>query len=325
MAERNKLTVADDEQLQQFGIYTTESVPANDLALTRQDFRDAQQAELDVYPTDETFRLTLLAAIERGTGLVFNGYLGDRALEADAIQRYVNERRPSQPDFVIGAQAATDVLSAVRYRESIFHNSARFGMNKARVTVLRAALARAGVNGVITMEEFEQPLRLSGDVFISPPWRRKELAGDPYMVSWDDFERRIYRNRNNDSLVNNVFLYLGRELLDASRATSEDTHDYAQTFLEGYRWVDGAPGVLSYDLPAAYGAVFDKWQAINRAGEDLPFYQPDKWGDEAGRARNRLQAEQQLRIAQVAISERLPHSWVRAGGRIVPPPREFDF
>ena len=316
MTNPDTLTITNDKQLQAFGIFTTDSGRVGqDSLLSRQDFRDTQQEELDEYSTDEVFRLTIASMIERGAGVdLSTGWATPQAA------LYIHGRRPSQPDFLIDPGKANEAFLASRHRVNSLADGNRLGMDYDRLSVLRGTLARAGF-AVITMKEFEQPLRLSGDVYMSPPWQKRALERDPFMLTIGDFTRHMRKLRVNKGLAHTAFRYVGRELLDDSRADAVDSHETATEYLHGNTYIDYAAGLFSLDSVAAFRLVFQQWHKLVQSGKELPFESElDNRYSEWGTERDNI-----VQLAQLAISDRIPHAWFNRAGKLTPPSREEDF
>lgn len=321
MRDYETLTITDDSQLEQFGIFTTEShQPDQGVFLSRQDFRDVQQDELDVYPTDEAFLLTLLATIERGSGQSMRPGWSDSAKHS---RMYVQNKRPSQPDFLIDPHKANGVFLASRYWDSSLVDSRMLGMNRPRLATLRGALARVGIDGLMTMEEFEQPLRLSGDIFITPPWCEEMLGQDPHMLTFGDFKSWSRSMRIDEDLAHAAFRYIARELLDDGRADSAETHEFAHEYFGRMRYIDSAIGLLTLDVVAAYRVVFEQWRSQMEAGKELPF--EGSADEQEYYVKRPKELEKLVKLAQKTLSEKVSHNWFNRDGKFRPPRREPDF
>lgn len=295
------LTITDDKQLEAFGVFNTDSnIAGRGTFLSRQGFRDAQRYELDRYPSDEVFQLTVISMIERGVGSKLRT-LSDGTLQATS---YINARRPSQPDFLIDPDIAADVLSTSRYKVNSLADGNRLGMDRDRLSILRITLARAGLEA-ISMEEFEQPLRLSGDVFMSPPWQKKVLERDPFMLVLGNFNRHVRRLRIDGWFANTAFRYMGRELIDASRAHSLDSHKVADEYFQGNQYIDSAAGLFSLDSVAAYHLVFEQWQELLESDKELPF-EGDLNDQYGGVRRYMVDVDKLVTLAQLAVSDKIP-------------------
>ena len=321
MANSNELIITNDKQLEAFGIFTTEShQPDQGPFLSRQDFRDAQERELDTYPTDELFQMTILAAFDLHNGADLRGEGWTKP--SRAISPYVLGRRPSQPDFLINPEQANEVLLASRYRDITLSHDGCAGVDRQGVSVLRRALGTIGVEGVMTVEEIEQPLQLSGGVYMSPVWKKKLLENDPFMLTLSDFMRHARKLRIDGTLVHAAFRCLGSELLDIGSADSTESHQFAHSFLHASRYVDSAVGLLSLDSPAAYRTVFEGWRQALASGGELPFLGDVAMEDREWASQN---SDKLMAITQEAIAQRIPNEWFKRDGRFAPPPREFDF
>lgn len=312
-------TINDDQQLEEFGIYTTASKDGGSSSLSRQDFRSTQVEELDEYPTDGAFTSTVLAAIENGTGASLRISWAGRPQAAD----YVFARRPSQPDFLIDPVAANDVLQVSRYRETALANGNRHGMDKHNLSVLRGTLARTGFK-VISMSELERPMRLSGDVFMTPPWRDEELDRNPFMLTYEDFIRYSRKLRMDEWFAHRAFRLVAIGLLDSCKASSDDSHRFADEFLSGSKYIDGAVGVFSLDLPAAHEEVVVRWHEIAESDTKLSFLK-SKWSDDG--ELDLSDRHKVFQLAQTAVLDKIPRRWLGPSGRLVPPllERDFDF
>ncbi|MGB2787511.1 MAG: hypothetical protein WBB94_03965, partial [Candidatus Saccharimonadaceae bacterium] len=107
-------------------------------------------------------------------------------------------------------------------------------------------------------------------------------------------------------------------------ADSPDSHQFADGYFHGSRWIDSAVGLLSLDLPASYRVVFEKWRRMMEAeeGSELTEYFKDRYSsDESARqTRDRI-----LQLAHTAISDKVPRAWFNRKAQFAPPPRECDF
>jgi hypothetical protein len=249
--------------------------------------------------------------VENGTGISLTGY----ASEDPQAANYILERRPSQPDFLIDPTKVNEVFLKSRYRlNSLADYDGK--MEWSSLYMLRRALARADFD-VMAMGEFEQPLRLSGGVFMSPPWQRNVIEQNPFMLTLHDFTQYMKQMRINEALAHNAFRYIGRELLDGGRAESTDTHRYALDRFSGGWYMDIAVGLFTIDSVAAYRVVFEKWQALLQSGQALPF--------EAGMQSWDGERDKILKLSHEAISGKIPHSWFNRAAEFAPPQREEDF
>lgn len=313
MARPNELTIADDSQLIEYGIFTEETAPADMTLLSRHDFQSIQHDVYDIFPTDEIFVLTLKSAIERHTGLSMRTDWGKQPQPAT----YICTRRPSEPHFLVSAQTANGILQESRYRKYSIFDSWDAETNKHRAYVLQSTLARQAINDLITMEVYEQPLRLTGNVFMTPKWRSKALQQNPFMITLADFKRYNQRPRINESLVNIVFRKLGIELLGEANT---DTGTFATDYLQGNNWIDDPAGIFSYDLPAAAKVVAEQWTPDLDAGRTpAVFDSPDNYwsGSDA--------ISSCITLAQTAISNKIPREWHNRKGEFAPPKREWEF
>lgn len=312
MTQPSELTIADDEQLQTYGIFTTESAQADSLFLSRQDFQTVQRDIYDTYPTDDIFILTILSTIERSTGLNRQPYRS--AYQQPAA--YIRARRPSQPDFLINAESAKNVWLDSRYKNLSINDSSRTEVNKRRAHVLRSALAKTALTDLVSMENYERPLRLSGDVFMTPSWRKKALAKDAFMITLADFTKHKIKPRVDEALVHNIFRKLGIELLGNE---GTDSAEFAKGFLHSERWVDGAAGIFSLHLPTAYRVVMKEWSAELDAGRIPAVFdvQDDNW------LYDKIPAC--IRLAQIAVAAKTPREWFNRKGELVPPKKVDEY
>lgn len=313
--------ITDDEDLRQYGIYTQEHTQLPDNVLSRQMFWDTQQYDLDVYPDNQTFLLTFLAAIELGSGIDMQRMYG----KTPQPVKYVQARRPSQPDFLIDPDVANEVLNISRYRRnSLADDYVRYGMNRHNLYTLQGALMRAGLRDVITMAELEIPLCLSGGVYISPPWNREVIATNPRMLTLPDFGRHALKYRSVEDIEHMAFMQVGFYLLDSTENPSDDKHAFAGEFFKrGY--ADSAVGVLSLDTVRAHHVVFKEWEELLDKGGGLPHRNNSSAGSSTKDSWWERISPKVVELARLVVSEKIPHSWYNREGEIKPPPSEEDF
>ncbi len=298
MAKPDRLIIHNDEQLREYGIFTAENVDKSDDAepvLTRQDFRDVQEEVLDTYPTDDVFLRTITAAVELGSD-------NNLARSWDIVEQpraYVNDRRPSQPDFLVPVSTAAEVYSQSRFRGGVLHELNLPETVKTKITIIREALARKSLNPVMSIADYERPMRVSGGIFASPRWLGRSVQASPNALTLADFKRHAGRLRINGVISEEAFRQLGVSLLDETRSDHPAAHAYVSRNYfndqSSYR-IGASDSVLWFDIIAAYRAI--------TGGADL---MPDGSS-----------------IAHKAIMSKVPGSWF-INGRFIPPPQESDF
>jgi hypothetical protein len=308
--------IETDEPLQEYGIFTEETADlAEGALLSREDFRQAQIELFDVHPRDTIFLQTAVSAIELQVGLRMRNTSPWAKDDDNKTVDYIHHRRPSQPDWLIDARVADRVLRDCRYAineltgyRSLNRSRYPFGEDddskKAKIEVLQHVIAAKGITDTMTMEEFEMPVRLSGETFMSPRWTKDVIAADPRLLTVEDFCK--YDRRQDKERAVKVFSSLGQLLLDESQAATKRRHDCARSCLR-YIWNRGYgdPGVLSIGTLAAQEAL------LTTAPEDFAF-EIDKRAFEIGQ-----------KTVNSAIAA-MPESWW-VDGRLVPPRHEGEF
>lgn len=298
MPEFSKLVIRNDQELVGAGIYTAETIPADVTQfLTRQDFRDAQIEALDTYPTDATFYTVLFAAIEHNTGTSIRHW-SDRALK-----RLITDRRHSQPDFIVPTSTVATLFDQNRYDINTLCDSFDPEINRRASLVVQRAISASGYP-VLSIEEYEQPLAISGHTAVSPAWKLPDLRHDPFTVTAADFEQSAGRSEDNKRMARWAFAVIAQMLLDDNDVHHPQAHTLAKQKLS-YLAQDRL--AFSFDTSAAYALLQQRETTQERIAQSDTSAPP----------------EQQYEIAIRSVMNKIPAGWFM-NNRFVPPRRESE-